>query len=214
MIVGRVEMLNNLLANAPPTLADPVNVQIGHVRTAAQRMNRIVDVSVADAMADAFDISINSRYVDLSAIVASVTELNEGLASAKNQTLEVLLAPSLPIAGDPDRLAEAIDNLVSNAIKYTPVGGTIQVTARRRADDAEVSVSDSGPGLKPEDVPRLFGRFQRLSAKPTGGESSTGLGLSIVRKIVDLHRGRVDIAEVGPLGGAAFSIALPLRVRT
>jgi signal transduction histidine kinase len=71
-----------------------------------------------------------------------------------------------------------------------------------------VRVRDQGPGLLPEDLGRIFGRFQRLSAKPTGGESSTGLGLSIAKRIIDLHNGRIFV-ETRPSGGAVFTIALP-----
>ena len=71
-------------------------------------------------------------------------------------------------------------------------------------------VADQGPGLSPEDVSRVFGRFQRLSAKPTGGESSTGLGLSIAKRIIELHNGRIFVESPGLAGGAVFAIALPL----
>jgi signal transduction histidine kinase len=73
-----------------------------------------------------------------------------------------------------------------------------------------VEVRDRGAGLSPEDISRLFGRFQRLSAKPTAGESSTGLGLSIVKRIVDLHSGRVTVESAGPGKGAAFRLSLPV----
>jgi signal transduction histidine kinase len=211
VILGRAEMLATLAGKSAEDVKAAMDTQIGYVRTAAQRMNRIVDVSVADAMADAFDISIDRRHVDLGKIVRTVADLNEGLAAAKHQTLEIELEPDLPISADPDRLMEAVENLVSNAVKYTPPGGHVRVSARRVGAEAEAVVADSGPGLKPEDVARLFGRFQRLSAQPTGGESSTGLGLSIVRKIIDLHGGRIDISENGPLGGASFAVVLPLH---
>ena len=95
-------------------------------------------------------------------------------------------------------------------MKYSPIGGRIAVSAAREGGEAVVRVADQGPGLSPEDSGRLFGRFQRLSAKPTGGESSTGLGLSIAKRIVDLHNGRIFVESAGPSGGAVFAIALPL----
>jgi signal transduction histidine kinase len=85
------------------------------------------------------------------------------------------------------------------------------VTAGRANGEALIRVTDQGPGLSPEDMGRLFGRFQRLSAKPTGGESSTGLGLSITKRIVDLHNGRIFVESAGPSGGAVFTIVLPLE---
>jgi signal transduction histidine kinase len=72
-----------------------------------------------------------------------------------------------------------------------------------------INVTDDGAGLSPEDISRLFGRFQRLSAKPTGGESSTGLGLSIVKRIIDMHGGKVSATSAGPGHGATFTISLP-----
>jgi signal transduction histidine kinase len=77
-----------------------------------------------------------------------------------------------------------------------------------------VRVTDEGPGLSPEDTDRVFGRFQRLSAKPTGGESSTGLGLSIAKRIIDLHNGRIFVESPDQPGGAIFAIALPLFEET
>ncbi|MFX8239189.1 ATP-binding protein, partial [Acinetobacter baumannii] len=77
---------------------------------------------------------------------------------------------------DTDRIREAIDNLISNAIKYSPIAGKITVAVSHEGNDTIIRVSDEGAGLSPEDLGRLFGRFQRLSAKPTAGESSTGLG--------------------------------------
>ena len=211
VILGRAEMLSNMAGGLADGKGAAFETQVEHLRTAAKRMTRIVDVSVADAMADAMDIQINRRRVDLADVVRTAAELNGNLAEAKTQRMILDIDGPLPVSCDPDRLAEAIDNLVSNAVKYTPVGGTVALRAAATPTEVRVTVADSGPGLKPEDLVRLFGRFQRLSAQPTGGESSTGLGLSIVHKIVDLHGGHVDVAENGPYGGASFTVSLPRR---
>ena len=110
---------------------------------------------------------------------------------------------------DTDRIREAIDNLISNAIKYSPIGGKIAVVVAREDDNTVIRVADQGQGLSPEDLGRLFGRFQRLSAKPTAGESSTGLGLSIVKRIIDMHGGEVMARSDGPGLGSTFTILLP-----
>jgi len=110
---------------------------------------------------------------------------------------------------DTDRIREAIDNLFSNAIKYSPIGGKISVTVAREDENTVIRVADQGQGLSPEDLGRLFGRFQRLSAKPTAGESSTGLGLSIVKRIIDMHGGEVTARSDGPGLGSTFTILLP-----
>jgi signal transduction histidine kinase len=111
---------------------------------------------------------------------------------------------------DADRIREAIDNLVSNAVKYSPIGGAIDLLVGREGGGIIVQIRDQGAGLSPEDISRLFGRFQRLSAKPTAGETSTGLGLSIVKRIVDLHGGRVTVESLGPGQGATFKMSLPV----
>jgi signal transduction histidine kinase len=106
-------------------------------------------------------------------------------------------------------MREAIDNLISNAIKYSPIGGKIVVLVTHEQDNTIIRVADEGAGLSPEDLGRLFGRFQRLSAKPTAGESSTGLGLSIVKRIIDMHGGQVTADSAGPGQGSTFTVILP-----
>jgi signal transduction histidine kinase len=109
---------------------------------------------------------------------------------------------------------DVIDNLLSNAIKYSQIGGRIDVVLERQHENVVIRVRDQGAGLSPEDLSRVFGRFQRLSAKPTGDELSTGLGLSIVKRIVDLHGGSV-VAESPGLGlGATFTVTLPVQAST
>jgi signal transduction histidine kinase len=106
-------------------------------------------------------------------------------------------------------MREAIDNLVSNAIKYSPIGGKISVLVSHEPNNTVIRIGDEGAGLSPEDLGRLFGRFQRLSAKPTAGESSTGLGLSIVKRIIDMHGGHVTAESAGPGQGSTFTVRLP-----
>jgi signal transduction histidine kinase len=110
---------------------------------------------------------------------------------------------------DADRIREAIDNLVSNAIKYSPIGGKITMLVSHEQNNTIIRIADEGAGLLPEDLGRLFGRFQRLSAKPTAGESSTGLGLSIVKRIIDMHGGEVTADSAGPEKGSIFTVTLP-----
>ena len=171
----------------------------------------LVDHLISDAMADAFDITIRREPVDLSALVNEVAEANRPSAINKQQRVAVSTPGHSDLTScDADRIREAIDNLISNAIKYSPIGGKIDIVVDGDSDHIRISVSDEGAGLSPEDLDRLFGRFQRLSAKPTGGESSTGLGLSIVKRIVDMHGGEVTADSAGPGQGANFTIMLPV----
>ena len=207
VIMGRTEMLTELISTGAS--GENITTQIEHIRDAARRLTAMVDHLISDAMADAFDITIRREAVDIATLVGEVVEANQPLATNKQQTIEVAAPPHLATMCDIDRIREAIDNLVSNAIKYSPIGGRIVVLVTH--DDASliIRVTDQGAGLSPEDLSRLFGRFQRLSAKPTAGESSTGLGLSIVKRIVDMHGGEVTAESGGPGKGSTFSITLP-----
>jgi signal transduction histidine kinase/CheY-like chemotaxis protein len=208
VIMGRSEMLSDLLVMQPMPEAQ-VRDQIRHVRDSAKRLTGMVDSLISDAMNDALDITVRREPLDLAALVADVVEANRPLADRKNQSISISGPDSLMTCGDQDRLWEAVDNLVSNAIKYTPSSGSVEIALAREGTNSVVRVRDNGPGLSPEDVGRVFGRFQRLSAKPTGGETSTGLGLSIAKRIVDLHRGRISAESAGPGQGATFTISLP-----
>ena len=209
VILGRTEILKEMIAGAG-ALDDDVKVQIAYIRDAANRLTGMVDDLVADAMADALDITVRREHVDISVLVQEVAEANRPLAARKQQTITVA-APANHIAMcDADRVREAIDNLVSNAIKYSPIGGAIDLLVGEEDGGILIQVGDQGAGLSPEDISRLFGRFQRLSAKPTAGESSTGLGLSIVKRIVDLHSGRIAVESAGPGKGATFKMTLPV----
>ncbi|MGJ5087298.1 MULTISPECIES: DUF3369 domain-containing protein [unclassified Bradyrhizobium] len=207
VILGRTEMLTELIATGAS--ADGITSQVGHIRDAARRLTSMVDHLISDAMADAFDITIRREPVDIAALVHEVVEANQPLALNKQQVIAVSAPPHLSTMCDIDRIREAIDNLLSNAIKYSPIGGRITVNAADDGDNTIIAVTDQGAGLSPEDLGRLFGRFQRLSAKPTAGESSTGLGLSIVKRIVDMHGGEVTARSEGPGSGSTFTITLP-----
>ncbi|ABE64412.1 response regulator receiver sensor signal transduction histidine kinase [Nitrobacter hamburgensis X14] len=210
VIMGRTEMLSELIGTDSPR--DTVTSQVDHIRDATRRLITMVDHLISDAMADAFDITIRREPVDVAALVAEVSEANQPSAVNKQQTIAVSAPTGRITMCDQDRMREAIDNLVSNAIKYSPVGGRITLLVDHDADTTIIRVTDEGAGLSPEDLGRLFVRFQRLSAKPTAGESSTGLGLSIVKRIVDMHDGQINADSSGPGQGSTFTIILPAMV--
>jgi two-component system sensor histidine kinase/response regulator len=110
---------------------------------------------------------------------------------------------------DPARFGQVIDNLVSNAIKFSPAGTTVQVALRASDGTFSFSVQDQGPGISEDERKLLFRSFQKLSARPTGGEKSTGLGLAIVKKIVDAHGGSIDV-ESAPGRGTRFTVTAPI----
>jgi len=207
VILGRTEMLTELITTSASK--ESITAQIDHIRDATRRLTSMVDHLISDAMADAFDITIRREAVDIAALAGEVAEANQPLALNKQQTISVSAPPNVVTMCDTDRIREAIDNLVSNAIKYSPIGGKISVFVNNKGENTVIRVTDQGQGLSPEDLGRLFGRFQRLSAKPTAGESSTGLGLSIVKRIIDMHGGEVTAESNGPGLGSTFTITLP-----
>ncbi|HPV06567.1 MAG TPA: ATP-binding protein, partial [Aggregatilineales bacterium] len=117
------------------------------------------------------------------------------------------LPPSL---GDPDRLAQVIANLVSNAIKFSPPGSVVGIRTRQVMRRQLLEVADSGPGIPQEEMPLLFQEFARLSPQPTGGEKSSGVGLSIAKHLVELHGGKIGArSKVGH--GSLFWVELPIQ---
>jgi signal transduction histidine kinase/CheY-like chemotaxis protein len=207
VILGRTEMLTELISAGASR--ESITAQVEHIRDATRRLTSMVDHLISDAMADAFDISIRREPVDIAGLVSEVANANQPLAVNKQQTITVSAPPNCVTLCDADRMREAIDNLISNAIKYSSIGGKIALLVTRHDNNTVISVADEGAGLSPEDLGRLFGRFQRLSAKPTAGESSTGLGLSIVKRIVDMHGGKVTANSDGPGRGSTFTVILP-----
>lgn len=147
---------------------------------------------------------------DLAAIAGECVEVWSLRAAEKRQRLQPELDGPLAVEGDGLRLRQAIENLISNAIKFTPPNRSVTLRAYAQGDMAAIEVQDEGPGLRKQDSSRVFGRLQRLSAKPTGGERSTGLGLSLVRRIVELHGGSVEAHNLANGQGSLFRILIPL----
>jgi signal transduction histidine kinase len=209
VILGRAELMNELAA-AEPVPIERIKDQLGHIRASAGQLTEMVNDLISDAMMDAHNIAIRRVHVDLAVMLGEIVTSNRALAEKKKQNIQLNAPAHQMWSCDPDRLREAIDNLLSNAIKYSPVGGHIELTMSVTDAHIVIAVADEGAGLSEEDISRLFGRFQRLSARPTGGESSTGLGLSIVKRIVELHGGRAGAQSNGPGRGATFTIRLPI----
>jgi signal transduction histidine kinase len=148
--------------------------------------------------------------VRLEEVAEDVVRFHRDHASKKRQHLGLeVCGDPVPVSGDQVRLYQVLENLVSNAIKYSPPGSRITLQLCYGPGEVRCNVLDEGPGLTEEDLGKVFGEFARLSAKPTGGETSHGLGLYIVKRIVERHGGRVW-AENRPCGrGACFGFRIP-----
>ena len=173
----------------------------------ASRLNRMVDEVLLIDRVDSGQMSLRTKPVAPNAIVLDVVESCRPLFEKHELVLDLDPAARI-VDGDRDRLAQAITNLISNAIKYSPDGGPITVTTRNEGADVVISVRDVGIGIAPEDLGRIFDRFERVESGIAGRIGGTGLGLSIVREIAKLHGGRVW-AESEPGFGSVFSLAIP-----
>lgn len=176
----------------------------------ADRMSDLIDATLERARAEGEALSLDPHPCDLASLVRIAAEANRDEAARKSITLTVAPTPALAAHLDETLVISAIDNLISNAVKYTAPGGTIHVALDLTADRATIAVTDTGQGLTTDDLARAFGRFQTLSARPTGGETSTGLGLANVREIAHAHGGAVRAESDGPGTGSRFSLTLPL----
>jgi signal transduction histidine kinase/CheY-like chemotaxis protein len=174
--------------------------------------------SQAQLVADLLDVSriisgklrLDVRTIDLIYIVNAALDSIRPAADAKGIRLQTMLDPAAgPISGDADRLQQIVWNLLTNAVKFTPKGGRIQVKVQRIDSHVEIVVSDSGVGISKEFLPYVFDRFRQADASTTRIHGGLGLGLSIVHQLVDLHGGTASVHSEGEGQGAAFTITLP-----
>jgi len=174
--------------------------------------------SQSQLVSDLLDVSriisgklrLDMRAVDLIYIVNAAIDSIRPAADAKGILLQPMLDPAAgPISGDADRLQQVVWNLLTNAVKFTPKGGKIQVKVQRINSHVEIVVSDSGVGINKEFLPYVFDRFRQADGSTTRIHGGLGLGLSIVRQLVDLHGGSVGVESKGEGKGATFTITLP-----
>jgi PAS domain S-box-containing protein len=156
-------------------------------------------------------VRLDVQRVDLPHVIEAAIESMEPAATAKGIRLQKVLDPLAgPVSGDPARLQQIVWNLVSNAIKFTPKEGRVRITLERVNSHVEVGVSDTGEGIKPEFLPYVFERFRQADSATTRRHGGLGLGLSIVKHLVELHGGTVQARSSGEGQGSTFCVALPL----
>ena len=188
-------------------LADGIQADTARMR------NLVRDFLDASAIEDG-NLQLHTTEIDLAAVTSSAVDSLQPVAAQKNQRLELKPSGSaLPrVEADEDRLRQVLDNLIGNALKFTPPGGLVTVVLGQTGSWGFAEVRDSGPGLGPADFAKMFAPHQRLSAQPTGDEDSSGLGLFIVRELLTLQGGRLEV-QSQPGHGAVFRVLLPLATR-
>jgi PAS domain S-box-containing protein len=158
-------------------------------------------------------IRLDVQPVNLPSVVQDAIATVQPAANAKGVLLQTILDPTVgPVSGDPDRLQQVVWNLLTNAVKFTPRGGRVQVRLERVSSHVEIIVSDTGAGIHPDFLPHVFERFRQAEAGTTRKTGGLGLGLSIVRHIVEMHGGSVQADSAGEGQGSTFSIQLPLMI--
>jgi PAS domain S-box-containing protein len=172
----------------------------------ANRLSHLVEDLLVQSRLDTGLLTLAAVEVDLPALVAAVVDDHRDPARGRRVELRVHAHPGPPVVGDPGRLQQVVDNLVSNAVKFTAADSTVDVSVERRTGAWELIVRDRGPGVPPEDRDRVFDRFYRSPG--SGSVAGTGLGLAITKGLVGLHGG-VITAEDAPGGGALFRCRLP-----
>jgi PAS domain S-box-containing protein len=155
---------------------------------------------------------VNMRRVNPAAVAHAALETVRPIAAIKNIALNVSIDPDLGhLVADEDRLQQVVWNLLSNAVKFTPKGGEISLRLAREGSEAVLVVRDTGRGISPDFLPYIFERFRQGDTSTTKGQPGLGLGLAIVRHLVDLHGGQISAASPGEGGGAIFEVRIPIQ---
>jgi signal transduction histidine kinase/ActR/RegA family two-component response regulator len=179
----------------------------------AQAQTQLVSDLLDVSRAISGKVRLDVRAVDLGEVVQSAIDSMQPAADAKGIRLQAVLDPQAgPVCGDRERLQQIVWNLVSNAIKFTPKDGRVQVRLERRQSHVEIIVSDTGLGIEAEFLPYVFDRFRQGDAGTTRQHGGLGLGLAIVRHLVELHGGEVKVESPGRGEGATFRVILPLTI--
>ncbi|MDX2129071.1 MAG: tetratricopeptide repeat-containing sensor histidine kinase [Chloroherpetonaceae bacterium] len=216
-VLGYSEILQEQTKLDKPITTQNLDM-IRRIFLSSDRMLSLIK-DLLDSAPKAFGMELNFSRVDLPHLIKGVIELNDYQKSRKGQSIVFETDCNSFIAEvDKEKFKEVVDNLISNAIKYSPPGKTIWVNFESPKSNRDgngssplrISIKDEGQGLTAEDQAKLFGRFQKLSAKPTGGESSSGLGLYIAKKLITDHGGDIYAHSQGKGAGSTFFIELPV----
>jgi signal transduction histidine kinase/ActR/RegA family two-component response regulator len=206
-ILGWARMLG--AKQLPP---DRTEKGIATIERNASALAHIIDDLLDVSRIVAGTLRLAPQPVDLVAVAHAALDVVRPLAVTKN--VQLTFSPDLPaietVGGDPGRLEQVIWNLLANAIKFTPEGGRVDVFIARSNDRMEVRVVDTGQGISPDFLPHVFDRFRQADGATTRRHTGLGLGLAIVRQLVELHRGTVHAASQGAGRGTTFTVSLPI----
>lgn len=204
-IVGATHVVLNELDNRE-TAIEWLNV----IEESAKRMNQIILELLESSAATLGAMELKLSNCDINEIISIAIRQHEVNLNKKAQVVEFSIDKHYFIQGDENKLFQVFENLISNASKYSYFGTKIYISVFSENNYIRVEVKDEGQGMTSEDLKKVFGQFQRLSATPTAGENSTGLGLNIVKHIVELHKGKIRAESKGQYSGTTFIVELPI----
>jgi signal transduction histidine kinase/CheY-like chemotaxis protein len=190
------------------TLQEGLTVIERNARVQVQLIEDLLDMSRIISGKVRLDV----QHLDPESFIDAAIETVTPAAQAKEIRLHKVLSRSGPIMGDPGRLQQIVWNLLSNAIKFTPKGGRVEVLLEKVNSHIEISVSDTGKGIKPDFLPHVFERFRQADASTTRQHGGLGLGLAIVKHLVELHGGTIQAKSEGENKGSTFTVSLPVAV--
>lgn len=182
---------------------------VEHIHDASHSMLNLVNELLDLSTIEAGELKLQRERISLPALVESSIFLNQIHAAHKGTRVLQIGEGPLELQADPQKLRQVLDNLISNAIKFSPPRSTVMVVLSATEEAGTIAVRDEGPGIPAGEHNRLFQDFGRTSVQPTGGEKSTGLGLAICRKIVEAHGGAISALNL-PQGGCEFRVTIPL----
>ena len=185
--------------------------EIARLYDQTRHLHRLVDDLRLLAQAEARQLPLQRSSSDLVVLLEEVAELFSPLAGEKSISLDTSLPPSSVLAAvDHMRIAQTLQNLLTNALQHTPAGGVITLSLRAEEETAEITVADSGDGIASEDISYVFERFYRVDKNRTRYTGGVGLGLAIAQAFVEAHDGKIEVASAGVGQGSTFTIRLPV----
>ena len=222
---------DEFLATLSHELRTPLNAIVGWVhllktgqlpdeerRHALDRIDRNAHAQ-ARLVQDLLDVSrittgkllLDVREMDFAAVIMNAIDACRPAADARHVTIATQFSGSFPTCGDPDRLQQVVWNLITNAVRFTPAGGRVTISLSRSDGTDTLRVRDTGAGIEPQFVPYVFEPFRQADAASTRAHGGLGIGLTIVRRLTEMHGGQVEVASDGPGLGATFTVKLPVR---
>jgi signal transduction histidine kinase len=218
---------NNLMADVSHELRTPLTVLEGNLRAALDRVYALDEAEIANlysqtqhlirlvsdlrelALAENHQLPLERQPTDLNDLVREILQAIEPLATEKGVRLADQMTPLPEVVVDPIRIRQVLFNLLTNALRHTPAGGTVSVSGENGAGYVRIAVADTGEGLEPVQLAAVFDRFYRADKSRSRETGGTGLGLAIVKAIVEAHGGRVEARSAGKGRGSTFSMKLP-----